>query len=106
MAGLPLVHLGATVICAHAGQAVPMSPNPRLLVSGQPVVQLTSPYTIAGCTLPPVSGGPCATAQFVAGATRVLSNGVPVLLQNSPSVCAPTGTPLTIVATQVRVTGM
>jgi hypothetical protein len=42
----------------------------------------------------------------VVGATRVLANGAPVLLQTSPSVCAPTGTPLTVAATQVRVTGM
>lgn len=106
MPGAPLVHLGATVLCAHAGQAVPVSPNPRVLVSGQPVTQLTTPYTVAGCTLPPVAGGPCVTGQFVMGATRVMASGVPVLLQTSISVCAPTGTPLTIVVTQPRVTGM
>ena len=106
MPGAPLIHLGATAICAHAGQAVPVSPNPRVLVSGQPITQLTTPYTVAGCTLPPSAGGPCATAQFVTGATRVTAGGVPVLLQTSTSVCAPTGTPLTVVVAQPRVTGM
>lgn len=106
MPGLPLVHLGATVLCAHAGQAVPLSPFSRVLLSGQPVSLLTTPYSVAGCTLLPAAGGPCVTAQFVVGATRVLANGAPVLLQTSPSVCAPTGTPLTVVATQLRVTGM
>ena len=106
MPGAPLVHLGATVICAHAGQAVPVSPNPRVLVSGQPITQLTTPSPGAGCTLPPAAGGPCATAQFVMGATRILATGVPVLLQTSMSICAPTGTPLTVVVTQPRVTGM
>jgi hypothetical protein len=32
--------------------------------------------------------------------------GQPVLLQDSQSVCAPTGTPLTVVATQLRVKAM
>ena len=32
------LHLGATVLCAHGGQATPTAPNPRVLVSGQPTV--------------------------------------------------------------------
>jgi hypothetical protein len=49
---------------------------------------------------------PCVTAQWVVGATRVFAGGQPVLLQDSQAVCAPTGTPLTVVVTQVRVRGM
>jgi hypothetical protein len=37
---------------------------------------------------------------------RVTSNGLPVLLQDSQAICAPTGTPLVILTTQVRVKGM
>ena len=48
-----LLHLGATVMCAHAGQATPVTPNPRVLVSGQPTVAMSSAYVVAGCTLPP-----------------------------------------------------
>ena len=61
-----LLHLGATVMCAHVGQATPTAPNPRVLVSGQPVVPMTSIICVAGCTLPPPSGGngPCVTAQY------------------------------------------
>ena len=44
-----LLHVGATVMCAHAGQAQPTAPNPRVMVGGQPVVTQTAPYTIAGC---------------------------------------------------------
>ena len=33
-----LLHVGATVLCAHGGQAQPTAPNPRVLVSGQPTV--------------------------------------------------------------------
>jgi hypothetical protein len=100
-----LLHVGATVLCAHAGQAQPTAPNPRVLVSGQPTVTMAAPYVVAGCPFPPVSGGPCVTAQFVTAATRVTSNGQPLLLLDSQAICAPTATPLMIVATQARVVG-
>jgi hypothetical protein len=101
-----LLHLGAQVLCAHAGQAQPTVPNPRVLVSAQPTVAITSPYVIAGCTFVPPANGPCVTAQFVSAATRVTSNGQPLLLLDSQAICAPTGTPLLIVLTQTRVTAM
>lgn len=101
-----LLHLGATVMCLHAGQAQPVASNPRVRVGGQPVVTQTSTYTIAGCTfVPPAGNGPCVTAQWVVVAVRVRAGGVPVLLQDSQAVCVPTGTGLTIVATQPRVKG-
>lgn len=103
-----LLHLGATVTCAHAGQATPTTPNPRVLVGGQPVVTLTSPWVVAGCAFPPppAANGPCVTAQYVTASTRVLAGGQPVLLMDSQAVCAPTGTPLITAVTQTRVTGM
>jgi len=103
-----LVHVGATVLCSHAGQAQPSAPNPRVMVSGQPTVTMPAPWLIAGCTLPPPPGanGPCVTAQFVTAATRVTSNAQPLLLIDSQAICAPTGTPLLIVSTQPRVTAM
>ncbi len=102
-----LLHLGATVLCSHAGQAQPTTVNPRVLVSGQPTVTLPTPYVVAGCALPPppAANGPCVTAQFVTAATRITSNGQPLLLLDSQAICAPTGTPLLIVMTQTRVTG-
>jgi hypothetical protein len=103
-----LLHFGATVLCAHAGQAQPTTVNPRVLVSGQPVVTVAAPYVVAGCALPPppAANGPCVTAQFVSSATRVLASGQPVLLMDSQAICAPTGTPVLVVATQTRVLGM
>jgi len=103
-----LLHLGAQVQCAHAGQAQPTAPNPRVLVSGQPTVTLAAPYVVAGCSFPPppAANGPCVTAQWVTAATRITSNGQPVLLLDSQAVCAPTGTPLMVVMTQTRVAGM
>ena len=32
-----LLHVGATVLCAHGGQAQPTVPNPRVLVGTYPV---------------------------------------------------------------------
>lgn len=103
-----LLHVGATVLCAHGGQATPTTPNPRVLVSGQPTVTLTTPYVVAGCALPPptAANGPCVSAQFVSSATKLLSNGVPLLLLDSQAICAPSGTPLVITATQTRALGM
>ena len=100
-----LLHAGATVLCAHGGQAQPTAPNPRVLVSGQPTTTLAAPYVVAGCPFN-VAGAPspCVTGQWVTAATRVTSHGQPLLLLDSQAVCAPNGTPLTIVATQTRVT--
>ena len=102
-----LLHQGATVLCSHAGQAQPTVPNPRVRVSGQPIVTQPNPYVIAGCPfVPPGGNGPCVTAQWITAATRVRAGGVPVLLQDSQSICAPTGTPLNIILTQMRVRGI
>ncbi|GJQ57328.1 MAG: hypothetical protein D8M57_18400 [Candidatus Scalindua sp. AMX11] len=103
-----LLHVGATVTCAHAGQAQPTAPNPRVMVSGQPTVTLPSQYVVAGCTLPPppAANGPCVTANYISAATRVISNGQPLLLFDSQATCIPTGTPLITAVTQTRVMGM
>lgn len=103
-----LLHLGATVLCMHAGQAQPTSPNPRVKVGGQPVTTQPIPYVIAGCTLPPppIANGPCVTGNWVTAALRVKVGGMPVLLRDSVAVCVPTGTGLNVVMTQVRVKGM
>jgi hypothetical protein len=101
-----LVHVGAQVICAHAGQAQPSVPNPRVTVSGQPTVALTSIYLVAGCTFPPppAANGPCVTGQWLTGTTRVTSNGQPLVVNAGTSICTPTGTPLVATVTQTRVT--
>lgn len=103
----PVLHLGATVLCAHGGQATPSAPLPRVLVSGQPVATQAAPWLVAGCAFsPPQGNGPCVSAQWVVAATRVFATGQPVLLLSSQAVCAPTGTPLVPVAAQTRVIGI
>jgi hypothetical protein len=102
-----LLHVGATVLCAHGGQAQPTAPNPRVTVAGQPTTTMATLYTVAGCAFN-VSGAPspCLTATWITSATRVLSNGLPLLLLDSQAICAPNGTPLLIVTTQTRVTAL
>src|SRR5215831_7759221 len=102
-----VVHLGATVLCAHGGQAQPTAPFPRVQVSGMPVSTLISPYVIAGCPfVAPAGNGPCVMGQWLMGSTRVLAGGMPLVLQTSASICAPTATPMMVLLTQTRVTAL
>lgn len=103
-----ILHQGATVQCSHAGTAQPTAVVAGVTVSGQPIVVATAQYSIAGCTMPPpnAGNGPCVTAMFIpaTAATRVTSNGQPVLINTSQATCVPTGTPLIIASTQTKVT--
>jgi hypothetical protein len=97
------VQLGATVICAHAGQATPLVPSPRVLLGNQPAITLSSPWVVAGCALTGTLVPPCVSAQFLVGSTRVTAGGAPLVLQAGTSICTPTGTPLQVLVTQLRV---
>lgn len=100
----PLLHVGATVLCAHGGSAMPTAPNPRVMVNGQPTATMSAPYSVAACAFN-VAGAPspCVTAQWVVAATRVLSDAQPLVLMDSQAVCAPNGTPVMAVSAQPRV---
>ena len=101
-----MLHVGATVLCSHGGQAQATVPNPRVRVGGQPIVTQAAPHIVAGCPFN-VSGSPvpCVTANWITAAVRVRASGQPVLLQDSQAITVPNGTPLSIVTTQVRVRG-
>lgn len=99
----PIVHLGATVTCTHAGTATPTAPFPRVTVSGQPVVTVTTPYVVAGCALTGTSTPPCVTGQWLVGAGRVLVGGTPVAVQSGTGITTPTGTPVLALVVQPRV---
>ena len=92
------------MLCSHGGQAVPTAPVPRVLVSGMPIATIAAPYAVVGCAfVPPGGNGPCVTGQWTLGAVRVLSEGQPVVIMSGVSICAPTGTPLVPVVSQMRV---
>jgi hypothetical protein len=101
----PLLHQGATVLCSHTGQVTPGAVIAQVTVSGQSVVSVPTPWTVAGCTLPPptAANGPCVTASWMTPATRVTALGQPLLLADSQATCAPTATPVQVVVTQTRV---
>lgn len=101
-----MLHAGATILCAHGGQAQPTATNPRVTVSGMPIVTLAAPHAVVGCPFATATPQPCLTANWTVGALRVTSLGVPVLVQSSQAICAPNGTPLTVVAVQTRVSAL
>ncbi len=100
-----VINLSTTVLCVHGGQAKPTLPNPRVRVMGLPTVVQPPPWIIAGCTnVPPPPGRiPCLTAQWVTGAVRVTSMGMPLLLVDSTAICIPNGTPVSVIPSQFRV---
>lgn len=100
-----ILHIGASVLCAHGGQAQPATVGTRVTVSGQPVCLQPMNHIISGCTFVTPGGNPqpCLTANWLTASTRVTSMGMPVLLMDSQAVCVPNGTPLIIAATQTRV---
>lgn len=101
-----LLHQGATILCAHGGQARAMAPNPRVRVSGQATVTQISPYIVAGCPFT-IAGAPspCTTARWTTAALRVRAGGMPMLLGDSKAICDPTGAPVIVTGTQTRVRG-
>lgn len=99
----PVLHLGATVTCMHGGQALPSTPFARVLVSGQPVVTLASPYIVAGCALTGSGAPPCVNGQWLTGALRVMAGGAPLLTLAGQSLCTPSASPLLPLVAQMRV---
>jgi len=99
----PILHLGAVVLCTHAGQATPLAPFPRVTLSGQPVVTLNTPYAIAGCALTGTPTPPCVAGQVMVATLRVLAGNTPVATLASPSTTVPNGTPMLLLAAQTRV---
>jgi hypothetical protein len=98
-----VLHEGADVLCVHGGQVLPTTASSRVRVSGRPITTQSSRYVISGCPLPAPAGGPCVDAEWVTAATRVLSDGVPLLLDDSVAVCSPTGTAVRVAVGQTRV---
>jgi hypothetical protein len=100
----PILHMGAVVLCAHGGMAVPTVPSPTVLVSGMPIATIAAPYQIAGCAfVPPIGNGPCVSGMWVMGSVFVTSNGQPVAILSGVSICVPTGTPMLPVSAQTFV---
>jgi hypothetical protein len=105
----PVLHTGTVAQCPHGGVLNIVAASPRVLVSGMPVAVLTDQGLVAGCafTVPGPKPQPCVTTKWIAGATRVLANGVPVLINPCVAICfsadqIPGGPPV-ITSSQTRV---
>jgi hypothetical protein len=99
------VQQGATVVCTHTtGRAQPMVTSARVTLSGSAAVGLTALWAIPDCTNPVASGGPCKTATWTAGSSRVRSMGERLVIQGGAATCLPTGATLTVKTVQGRVT--
>ena len=96
MPGL-LLHVGATVLCAHGGQAQPTAPNPRVKVHGAAGGHAgRAPMSSAAVRTPcrRLSTGPCVIGQWVTAATRVTVHGAAGAVAGAARpLCTPTGTP-------------
>jgi len=84
-----LMHVGAVVMCTHAGPATVAPSQPRVLVSGQPIATMASLITVAGCPFQiPVPGGtkpqPCVLVKWLMPSTRFLVSGQPAMLIPAP----------------------
>jgi hypothetical protein len=88
-----LLHIGATVQCPHTAPATGTPSAPRVLVSGQPVATVSSPWAVTGCLFQiPVGTGtvpqPCVRVQWATPSARVKVGGSPALLQPFPAAGA------------------
>lgn len=104
----PAVQVGAVTICPHGGQVAAIPATSRVLLSGAPALVLTDTYLVAGCVFAVgTKPQPCVTVRWLTGATRVLVNGMPLLVQSANGLAlsveqAPQGPP-TVVSCQLRV---
>jgi hypothetical protein len=82
------MHKDALVACDHApGIANADSPDPRVKVSGMPVMTVLRTYTITGCALQSTTSPPCVSGMWIKGAQHVLVGGLPVAIDNGQSLC-------------------
>jgi hypothetical protein len=103
----PVVTAASVAMCPHGGPVSIISSDARVLASGAPVATIADQFMVAGCafTIPPPL--PCLMIQWLMGATRVLVNGIPPVLQTSTGLCisaagSPNGPPV-VTTTQPRV---
>ena len=92
----PTAALGATVLCAHAGQAHADRVQPAR--DGDRPADCDGEAVHRRRLHPAAALGwerPCVTAQW-SRRRRVTSMGQPLLLLDSLAMCVPTGTPLTV----------
>lgn len=82
-----IVTTGAQVMCAHNGIATPIRSSPRVTVNGEPVMTVTeTPSYSMQC---PAGSNACVSANWMLGAARVSSAGLPLAVHDGQSLCQP-----------------
>ena len=105
----PVLHAGTVATCPHGGALTIVPANPRVVVGGMPAAVISDQGLVAGCafTVPGPKPQPCVTTRWIAGATRVLAGGMPLLINPCVALCLsveqiPGGPPI-ITGSQARV---
>jgi hypothetical protein len=109
MSGM-LLHVGAVIMCSHAGQVQIAPGNPRVTLGGQPAATTADSFVVAGCPfVVGTASQPCLRIDWIVPAARVKIGGSPAVLSTSTGLGigptqAPQGPPI-VSTSQMRVSG-
>ncbi len=101
-----VLHIGFVGTCFHGGSLAVAYADPKVRVSGLPVLTQHDPVVVGGCTFLPK---PCVKVRWTVASTKIFASGRPVVLASSPGVGV-TGDesmqgPAVVMASQVKVQG-
>jgi len=90
----------AQLVCPHVtGTAQAVSPDPRVSISGSPIMTVQREYLIGSC---PDTNSHCISASWQSGAQKVTASGLAVAIASGTSVVKPAGV-LTVQRVQAKV---
>lgn len=100
-----VLHMGMVGTCFHGGVLTVVYADPKVRVSGLPVLTRQDPVVVGGCPLPK----PCVKVTWMAASTKIFVKGRPLVLASSPgtgvSADETAQGPAVIMASQVKVQG-
>lgn len=81
--------IASSIQCMHGGQAILITSNTRLLVSGVPALLETDVPVVVGCpfTLPGPKYSPCVKIEWTGGSSQLTVGGIKVLIAASIGRC-------------------
>ena len=96
-----IITADAQLVCPHtAGKAQAVLPDPRVKVSGSPIMTVQREYLIGTC---PDTNSHCLSASWQSGAQHVTASGLSVAIDSGASLVKPAGK-LTVLQVQPKVT--
>jgi len=83
-----ILNTATTIICTHGGQATLFTSNTRVFADGAPVLLESDIHPVVGCPFTVgIKYSPCVRIEWSAGTSKVIINGIPVLVQTSFGRC-------------------